>query len=70
MSKTEISKAAKTLSKLGASKGGLARAEKMPPEQRQEIAQRAASARWGIPKGDSRGRNAYRRYALPVLCAL
>ncbi len=49
MSETEISKAARTLSKLGASKGGLARAEKMTPEQRKEVAQKAAEARWGIP---------------------
>jgi len=49
MSKAEISKAAKALSKLGASKGGLARAEKMTPEKRKEVAQKAAEARWGIP---------------------
>ena len=50
MSKAEISKAAKTLSKLGSSKGGLARAEKMTPEQRKEVAQKAANARWGVPR--------------------
>jgi hypothetical protein len=50
MSESEISKAAKTLSKLGASKGGLARAENMTPEERKEIAQKAANARWGVPR--------------------
>jgi hypothetical protein len=55
MSGTEISKAAKTLSKLGASKGGLARAEKMTPEERQEIASKAASVRWGIPRAEHVG---------------
>jgi len=34
------------LGKLGASKGGKARAEKLTPEQRKEIARRAAKARW------------------------
>jgi hypothetical protein len=50
MSDSEVSKAAKTLSKLGASKGGLARAEKMTAEQRSTIAQKAAEARWGVPR--------------------
>jgi len=34
------------LSKLGAKKGGEARAKALPPEKRREIAQRAARARW------------------------
>src|SRR2546422_546744 len=55
MSKTEISRAAKTLSKLGASKGGLARAKGMTPEQRKEIAQKAAEARWNIPTATHAG---------------
>jgi hypothetical protein len=38
---------AATQSNLDASKGGKARAEKLPPEARREIAQRAAEARWG-----------------------
>lgn len=38
---------AKTLSQRGASKGGLARAERLLPEERQDIARRAAEARWG-----------------------
>jgi hypothetical protein len=37
---------AKALSALGASKGGLARAEKLTPEQRSEIARGAVQARW------------------------
>lgn len=55
MSDADISKAAKTLSKLGASKGGLARAQNMTPEQRQEIAQRAANVRWGVPRATHAG---------------
>lgn len=38
---------AQALSKLGASKGGVARAVKVDPERRREIAQEAALARWG-----------------------
>ncbi len=33
--------------KLGGAKGGLARAAKLSPETRSEIARRAAAARWG-----------------------
>jgi len=40
------SEAAKALSSLGASKGGEARARKLSPERRREIAQRAIEARW------------------------
>lgn len=39
--------AAVALGKLGGVKGGRARAAKLTPEQRKEIAQRAAKARWG-----------------------
>jgi hypothetical protein len=39
--------AAVALSKLGASKGGKARAAKLTAEQRAEIAKRAAAVRWG-----------------------
>jgi hypothetical protein len=35
------------LSKLGASKGGKARAESLTPKQRSKIAKTAAKARWG-----------------------
>lgn len=38
--------AAKELSKLGASKGGVARAEKLTAEERSEIARNAVEARW------------------------
>jgi hypothetical protein len=38
------------LSKLGAKKGGEARAAALSPEQRREIAQRAARARWAKPR--------------------
>jgi len=34
------------LSKLGASKGGQARAANLTPEQRREIAKKAAQTRW------------------------
>lgn len=37
---------AKALGRLGGLKGGRARAEKLTPEQRKEIAQKAARARW------------------------
>ena len=38
---------AKTLGRKGGLKGGRARAEKLSPERRSEIARRAAAARWG-----------------------
>ena len=38
--------AAVTLSKLGASKGGKARAEKLSARRKREIAKKAAAARW------------------------
>jgi len=38
------------LSKLGARKGGEARAAALAPEQRRDIAQRAARARWAKMK--------------------
>ncbi len=37
---------AQALSKLGASKGGVARKNALTPEKRKEIAQKAAKARW------------------------
>jgi hypothetical protein len=37
------------LGKLGGAKGGKARAAKLTPEQRSEIAKKAATARWGKP---------------------
>jgi hypothetical protein len=38
--------AAVALGRLGGEKGGKARAEKLTPEQRSEIARKAAQARW------------------------
>jgi hypothetical protein len=38
--------AAVALGRLGGLKGGKARAEKLSPQQRQEIAKKAAKARW------------------------
>lgn len=38
--------AAVTLGRLGGKKGGRARAERLTPEERSEIARRAAQARW------------------------
>ena len=38
---------AKALGRLGGLKGGRARAEKLSPERRKEIATKAATARWG-----------------------
>ncbi len=39
--------AAVALGKLGGKKGGPARAKKLTPEQRREIAKKAAATRWG-----------------------
>jgi hypothetical protein len=43
----EIRQGASALSRRGASKGGRERALKLAPEERQEIARKAAEARWG-----------------------
>lgn len=43
----EKNPAAVALGKLGGKKGGPARAKKLSPEQRKEIAAKAARARWG-----------------------
>lgn len=42
----EKNKAAQELGRLGGKKGGKARAEKLTPEERSEIAKKAATARW------------------------
>lgn len=42
----EIRRVMKHLSQLGAAKGGCARAAKLSPERRREIARKAARARW------------------------
>jgi hypothetical protein len=43
----EKNPAAVALGKLGGLKGGLARAKKLSPQRRKEIAQKAARTRWG-----------------------
>jgi hypothetical protein len=43
-------KAAVALGKIGGKKGGVARAAALTPEQRAEIAKKAAASRWGKPK--------------------
>jgi hypothetical protein len=42
--------AAVALGRLGGLKGGRARADKLTPEQRKEIAKKAAQSRWKRPK--------------------
>jgi hypothetical protein len=42
----EKNPAAVALGRLGGKKGGVARAKKLTPEQRAEIAKKAAAARW------------------------
>lgn len=49
----EKNPAAVALGRLGGKKGGKARAEKLTPEQRREIAKKAASVRWGPAAADS-----------------
>ena len=45
--KDKIKTAAAILGRKGGLKGGVARAKILTPEQRKEIAQKAAAARWG-----------------------
>ncbi|MDO8731997.1 MAG: hypothetical protein Q7L55_05415 [Actinomycetota bacterium] len=45
--------AAVALGRKGGLKGGKARAAKLTPEQRSEIARKAAAARWALPKSGS-----------------
>jgi hypothetical protein len=45
--KPEKNAAAVSLGRLGGLKGGKARADKLTPEKRQEIARKAAAKRWG-----------------------
>jgi hypothetical protein len=51
MTKHKTSEAGKELSKLGASKGGEARARNLTSERRREIARKAVQARWAKAKG-------------------
>lgn len=46
----EVKAAAAALGRLGGLKGGKARAEKLSPKKRSEIAKKAASARWSKKK--------------------
>jgi hypothetical protein len=45
----EKNAAAVALGKLGASKGGIARRDKLSPKKRKAIAKKAAEARWNKP---------------------
>lgn len=45
--------AAVALGRLGGAKGGKARAAKLAPERRQEIARQAATTRWGTRLAES-----------------
>ena len=47
----KVSDAARALGRLGAAQGGKARAAKLTAEERREIAQQAAAARWGKAVG-------------------
>jgi hypothetical protein len=51
----EKNPAAVALGKLGASKGEKARAEKLSPERRKEIAKKAAEARWAKKRQQEEG---------------
>ncbi len=51
----EKNPAAVALGKLGASKGGKARAEKLSPERRKEIAKKAAETRWAKKRQEEEG---------------
>lgn len=46
----EKNPAAVALGRLGGKKGGIARAKSLSPERRQEIARKAAEARWAARK--------------------
>lgn len=50
MALTEGQKAARILGRLGGLKGGKARAERLSPERKREIAQKAIAARWAKAK--------------------
>lgn len=46
LARLDTSKAASLLASLGASKGGKARAQTLSPEERSDIAEKAANSRW------------------------
>jgi hypothetical protein len=56
--KAEMKAYAAYLSSLGASKGGKARAAKLSPERRREIARGAIKARWDKKRREERGSSA------------
>jgi hypothetical protein len=62
------SKAAKTLSALGAAKGGTARAEKLDPTERSQIAQRGALARWGLARRAIHKGNFQKDFGIDIDC--
>lgn len=47
MTDSKLSEAAKLLGRKGGMKGGIARAKKLSPKRRTEIARKAANVRWG-----------------------
>jgi hypothetical protein len=49
---SDLSRHAKALAKVGSSKGGIARAKALTPEQRRIIAKHAAMCRWAKPSED------------------
>ena len=51
--------AAVALGRLGGKKGGAARAAALTPEQRSEIAKKAAAGRWGVRPGEGGTAPAY-----------
>jgi len=51
MTKKPVDEVRKYLSSLG-KKGGKSRTQQMTPEQRKELARKAAKARWSRKKGD------------------
>jgi hypothetical protein len=53
---TAVSLAAAALGRRGGLKGGPARAAKLEPWERSEIARKAARARWNNTDGNSKGR--------------
>jgi hypothetical protein len=52
---SEKNPAAVELGRLGGKKGGKARAEKLSPERRKEIARKAANARWEKKRREEEG---------------
>jgi hypothetical protein len=66
MAGKSVSAAARQLSKLGASKGGVARRDNMTSEQRTESARLAAAARWKIPRATFEG--TLRIGEIPIPC--